>query len=449
MENNTFTELQNVAHAPSQKRKRSCLPTLLSGMILLLFAVVATVIIYPAPILRFIVSRIEAQSDIVLTFEKAYFSIGGLVLHGVSAQRQNHRDSNVDLTAKTVRIAIPSCSRPLASVSGLRGTYEIVGNKPAEKKSGNGDTAIKPNPKEQKEAKRNYLGGKKVLLLTDAEVSVIDRTPEKPFQATIQITDLDILCRFMGDGLLGAYACRGRGQVDAADLFVATNEALVRQIPLGLLAPYVPVLDDVFASGSMDIHVVDISEDSQKMLHVRIWLLPDCRIKSADEILVPAIQTALKKLDPSSQPQLRDLKGKIEKLKMSSESLRSEVDKVAQILDTLKALAPRDVREKYESYKSKYDRIKNASEEWNIKFDALLLELDKLKVGIVNDTFQHFIETRVPIEMTLHEENGEWQYDWYETVVQLIDNTYQARIAVEYQKRIQEMLDSVDRILVL
>ena len=51
--------------------------------------------------------------------------------------------------------------------------------------------------------------------------------------------------------------------------------------------------------------------------------------------------------------------------------------------------------------------------------------------------------------MELHYENGGWQCDWYEVVVRLVEKNYLAVIAAQYQQRIQEIRDAVDRADVL
>jgi nucleotide-binding universal stress UspA family protein len=220
-------------------------------------------------------------------------------------------------------------------------------------------------------------------------------------------------------------------------------------MPLGLLAPYAPALDDIFDSGSMNINIDDLTDEKQRKIRIAVTLLSDCRIKSADEILAPAIQAALQTLDQSALPDVHELKGKIERLKLSTESLRTELEGVAKIVDTLKALAPRDVREKYDKYKNQYDRAKKSYDEWDTKFAALLKDLDRVKVGIVEDTFQHFIKSGTPIEVDIQEVEGEWQFDAYETVVRLVEKNYRTILTGEYQKRIQELRDAVDKLSIL
>jgi chromosome segregation ATPase len=182
---------------------------------------------------------------------------------------------------------------------------------------------------------------------------------------------------------------------------------------------------------------------------VSITLLSDCEIKSAEKIAASAIQAALQQLDRSSLPSLPEVKGKIDKLKTDTESLRSEFDKVAQIIDSLKFLAPPDVREKYENFKSKYDRAKTDYDEWNTKYETLVRDLDRIKISIVKDTFQRFIESGVPIEIDLQEVEGQWQYDGYEVAVRLIEKHYRSILAVEFEKRIQEMHNAINRLPVL
>ena len=422
--------------APIQRRKRPFL-RLLKWLFLLLFVIFIVIFLFPAPVLRIIFSCVETQTGISITFEKAHlYLVKGptLLINGLTIKRQNHHDNNFDIKADQLEILIDSFIPSTVHISGLLGTYARIGKSTTSTKA--------------------YVS---VLTVEDAQIDFIDRTLEKPFQTTIQIEKFDATA-IPNTSLFEPYICSALGQISSAKFIVQHNNSFeagnIKQnvwlidVPLGLFASYAPILDDIFVSGSMNIQIDDISDATQKKLRVAVILLPDCQIKSADDILVPAIQTALQKLDQFSLPALHDLKGKIEKLKMSSESLRSELDKVAQIVDTLKVLVPRDVREKYEHYKSQYDRARNAYEEWNTKYTTLLQELDRVKNRIVEDTFQHFIKSGVPIELDLQEVDGAWQCDWYDIAVRLIEKTYQKQITTEYQNRIHEMLDSVDRLLI-
>jgi len=422
---------------PTKRKKRPFL-TALGVLCVLFLIVICAVLIYPAPILRYVFSRVEVQSGIILTFEKAHIYFGNgssLTLNGLAAKRHNHHVGNFDVTAERVELFMFS---GIVQVSGLRGTYERAGNVPADKNGHEG---------KENTSQTTFFSA---LTLTDVEVVFIDRTLERPFQATIRLENFVVASTGMRS-LFEPYVCIGTGQIESAEFIISLDSHKHKieftEVPLGLFAPYAPVLDDIFVSGSMNIFVDDLSDAAQKRLRVSITLLPDCTIKPANEILAPTIQAALQKLDQSSVPELRDVKTKIERLKISSESLRTELDKAAQIIDTLKVLAPREVREKYENFKSRYDRATVSYGEWNTKFETLERELDQVKVGIVNDTFQHFIITGTPIEMDLHEVDGEWQYDWYDTVVRLIEQNYQSVIAAKYQARVQEMRDAVDRLL--
>jgi DNA repair exonuclease SbcCD ATPase subunit len=218
-------------------------------------------------------------------------------------------------------------------------------------------------------------------------------------------------------------------------------------LPLGLLVPYAPVLNDIFIAGSVSVLVDDLSDEVQKKLHVCITLLPDCRIKSADEILAPAIQVALRQLDHASLSELQDAKKDIERLKLTTESVRRKVDEITQVLDKLSFLASRSVQEEYAKFKSQYDRAAADYEEWNTKLETLLLELDQVKVRLVEDTFQAFINSGVPIEVDLQEVDGEWQFDTYAVIIGLIEKNYQTIIATDYKDRIRSIRESVARLL--
>ena len=430
--------------APVNKKGCSCLAALTLLFIFLVVAVGA-ILVFPTPVLRLALPYIEAKTGMAVSFESVRIDFEGFFLNidGLAVKRQNHHASNYDLKVEKVRVPVRGLVEPsflVLSVSGLRGTYEKIGSESTEKTDNS-------EHKESTASEKTYM---KSLMLQDVQVDFIDRTLEKPFQATIQVEKF-VALKTNTVSLFEPYACLGNGQISSATLAIVRQDDRPRialsEVPFGLLSPYAPVLDDIFVSGGMNIVVDDFSNETQKKLRVNILLLPDCRIKSADEILAPAIQAALQKLDQSSIPALRDVKEKIDRLKTTSESLRTELDKVAQIVDTLKVLAPRDVREKYENFKSRYDRARASYNEWDTKFETLLRELDQVKVGIVNDTFRHFIESGTPIEIELQQVNGEWQYDWYEVVVRLIERNYQMLIATQYQRRIQEILDSVDRLL--
>jgi len=438
--------------APVKKKGCGCLLLKALGVlfVLLVVAIVAAVI-YPAPILRIAFARVEAKTGIAITFDKAHFILGdrGLVFNGLAAKRENHHTGNFDVKAQTIAIGytLSPPSVTLISLSNLRGTYERVGSDKTEKRVV-GDGAVKTDNREHKTASESL--SVKALVVTNVQIDFTDRTLEKPFRTTIQIEQF---YAFDADRpwLFEPFVCKGIGQISSADFDIRLTEQPARQqielsqVPLGLFAPYTPVLDDIFVRGSMNILMDDLSDESQKKIRAAITLLPDCEIKPANEILAPAIQMALQQLDQSSVPALHDLKRKIERLKTDSASIRAELDRVVKIIDTLKALAPRDVREKYEQIRSRYDRIV----EWDAKFETLLRELDQVKVSIVNDTFRHFAQSGIPIEVELQQVDGEWQYDGYAVVVALVEKNYQTLIDTQYRQRIQELRDAVDRLLAL
>ena len=429
--------MTNESNTPPPKKKRSIVTTL-KILILFLVVIVAAAVLLPTPILRVVCSRIEAQSGIALTFDKAYFYFQDgsfLYIKGLSIKRQNHHNSNFDLKAENVRMPamVPKDFRsPIFVVSGLRGTYEKIANAPTKNhNTRNNDVTIH------------------ALFIEDAEVDVIDRSLEVPFHTTVHVKLFNAV-HSDSPSLFAPYTCSGIGQIDTARFIVnsQTSTIEIAEVPIGLFAPYAPVLDDIFDSGSMNININDLTDASQKRLRVSVKLLQDCEMKSADAILAPAIRAALQQLDQSSIPALHDLKAKIDRLKLSSESIRKELDKIVPIIDQLKMLAPRDVREKYETFKSRYDRAVSAYDEWNGKFEVLVRDIDRIKVRIVEDTFQRFIDSGVPIEFEVLEADGEWQYDVYDTVVRLVEQNYRVFVSVEYQKRIQEMREVVDSLFV-
>ena len=420
---------------------------MLGILVVFLFVLLIAAIVFPSPILRVVFSRVEARSGISITFDRAYFYLADgsfLAVEGLALRQQNHHVHNFDLRAD--RIHMPAMfpndfSSPILYVSGLRGTYERVGSEPAEEGGHQEDTESKPFSLH-------------ALMLTNAEVNFIDRTLDKPFKATITAEEFCVIHTSRPSVFEPYYLVTALGQIDSAKLAGATNDEgeqkiELSQVPLGLFAPYAPVLDDIFVSGSVNVHIDDCTDETQKKLRVSIWLLSDCEIKSADEIIAPAIQSALQQLDQSSVLALPELKGKVERLKIFAESLRGDLDRVTQIIDTLKVLAPPNVRQEYENFRSRYDRATAAYDEWNGKFETLVRDLDKAKAGVVEDTFQHFIKSGVPIEIDLQEVEGDWQYDAYDVVVRLVENNYRTFIVPQFRQRFQEIQDAVDRLLVL
>ena len=428
----------------TRKKERPLLTTFVVLCIFLLVVIVAALVL-PAVALRYVFSRIESETGIAITFGKAYLYLADgsfLYIDGLNVKRQNHSSLNLDLQAESVRMPAMFPNdfySPVLLITGLRGMVEKVGNKPADE------------GEQKQDASTSKKYALHALMLVDAEVDFIDRTFEQPFQTTIQIEKL-ATSKTDIPSVFAPYVCLGHGYIGSAELGIISHNDRPRislaEVPLGFLAPYAPVLNDIFVSGSMIIFIDDWTDEIQKKLRVHIRLQPDCKIKPANEILVPAIQTALRQLDQSSMPELRDVGGKIERLKTSAESVRSRLDEVARIVDRLSVLAPRDVREEYEKFKSQYDKAMAAYTESNAKFETLSRELDQIKIRIVEDTFQAFIDSGVPIEIELQEINGKWQYDGYAVVVGLIEKNYRTIIATEYQRRIQEVRDSVDRLLV-
>ena len=429
----------------SQKKIKHPFLKTLGALVVFLVLLLIAAVVFPTPILRIIFSRIAAQSGITITFDRAYFYLADgsfLAIDGLALQLQNHHAYNFDLRAESLRMPamFPNdFSAPVLYVSGLRGTYERISGEPEnenEHQNGTNET----------ESKTFYIHA---LMLADAKVTFIDRTLEKPFQTTITIEEFCVVHSSRPSVLEPYSLATTRGQMDSAEFAGAINKIELSHVPLGLFAPYAPVLDDIFVSGSVNIQIDDWTDETQKKLRLNIWLLSDCEIKSADEILVPAIQTALQQLDQSSEPALPELKGKIERLKTFAESIHNDLDRIMQVMDVVKVLVPPNVRQEYDNLKSRYDRATAAYIEWNGKYETLLQDMDKMKAGVVEDTFQRFIRLGMPIEIDLQEIDGEWQYDAYDVVVRLVENNYRTLIVPQFQQRIREIQEAVDRLLVL
>ena len=433
------------ANNSTKKTKRPFLTTL-AVLFVFLFGVLIVAFVLPSMVLRHIFSRVETQTGIVITFDKAYLYLADgsfLSIEGLAIKRQNHHSMNFDLQAESVQMPamFPADFRsPVLFVRGLRGTVERVGNEP--EPTGGG---------EHREERREeaFINA---LMFDNSEINFIDRTLAQPFQTTIRINEFDVF-QVNQQSLFEPYVFRGHGQIGTAKFAIVINPDDIRQqiglaeVPFALLAPYAPVLDDIFASGSMNIQIDELSDEMQRRLRINIWLLPDCRIKSADELLAPALQAALRQLDNVAVPELQDLRQRIERLRAPAESARGRLDEVTRIIDRLNVLVPRNVRDDYERFRREYDRAMAAHDEWNVRFETLLQDLDQVKIRIVEDTFQAFIDSGAPIEIDLHEVDGEWQYDWYDVVVRLIERNYRAIIASQYQSRIQEIREAVDRLL--
>lgn len=421
--------------------------TTLGVLLVFLLVVLLVAFVLPPVVLRYTFSRIEKETGTAITFEKAYFYLADgsfLYVKGLAVKRQNHHSMNFDLHAESVRMPamIPAdFYSPVLGITGLQGTIERMGSDPV-------------NEGEQQEKTTSDTTFINILVLVDSEVEFIDRTLETPFRATVQIENF-VVGTTEEASLFTPYFCEGKGHIGSAKFEIIhhpdkLNPTIeVAGIPLAVLAPYAPVLDDVFDSGSLNIQVDDISDKTQKRVRVSLTLQPNCTIKSVNDILAPTLQTALRQLDQSSASDLQDLRGKIERLKTAAESVRGKMDEVAQIVDRLSFLAPRDVREEYEKFKSQYDKAKAGHEEWSTKLGTLEQELDYVKIRIVEDTFKTFINAGIPIEMELQEVDGKWQYDGYAVVIGLIKKNYQTVIAAQYQKRIQDIREAVERLLVL
>ena len=435
----------------TKKQKRPFLTTLGILFVFLLVLLIGAWIVPPVA-LRYVFSRIETQTGITITFDKAYLYLADgsfLYIKGLAAKRHHHPASNFDLKADWVQMPAmfpADFYSPVLLISGLRGTIERVGSDPA-------DNSERQENKEETVETAPETTPISALMLMDTEITFIDRTLGKLFETTIQIEKF-AASKTDGSALFAPYVCGGTGKISTAPFAIAyglddyKQQIELAEIPFNFLAPYAPVLDDIFASGSMRMRIDELPGETLKQLHVSIWLQPDCKIKPANEILAPTIQTALRQLDQSSVSELQDVQKKIERLKTFAESLHNEVDKHANLVGAIMSLAPRDVREKYENVKNQYDRARAAYDESNTKFETLLRELDQIKIRIIEDTFQAFINSGIPIEIDLQEVNGEWQYDGYAVVTGLIERNYQTLLTTEYQRRIQEIRDAVDRLLV-
>ena len=437
---------------PATERKRFFLIPL---VVLVLFLLVVPLVAFVVPpmALRYVFSRVETETGIAITFGKAYIYLEEgtyLYIEDIAIKRQNHHSSNVDLKMESVRMPAmfpADFYSPVLYMRGLRGTVERVASGPTKENE------------HQEEVVPNQFDVK-ALLLHDAQIDFTDRTLPKPFQATFQVEyffahDVGRPSIYERPLVFEPYVLLTKGQIATAKFRTMQAEMSpspppyieFTEVPLGLFAPYAPVLDDIFVKGSMNIAIYDQTDATRKRVHVSTLLQPDCKIKSANEILAPAIQMVLRQLDQSSLSELQDLKGKIERLKAPAESVRGKLDEIAPIIERLSFLAPREVREEYEKFKSQYDRAMAGYVEWNMKFETLLRELDQVKIRIIESTFQAFIDSGTPIEIELQEVDGEWQYDAYEVVSGLIERNYRTIITAEYQIRVQEIRTAVDRLL--
>jgi len=436
----------------SAKMKRPFLTTL-SVLIVFLLLVLIGALVLPPVVLRHVFSRVEADTGIAITFDKAYFYLADgsyLYVSGLTIKRKNHRSGNLDLEVESIRMPAmfpADFTSPVLYVDGLRGTIERVSSEPAKDGKDNEETAS-----------QNF--DITALLVRDAQIDFIDQTLDKPFRTTLQLDFF--FAHLVGQPsiyerplLFEPYVYLTEGQIETAKfrtLQVEMQPTLppyleLTEVPFGLFAPYAPVLDDIFVRGSMNIEVHDLTDETHKRVHVKIWLQQDCRIKSANEILAPAIRMALQRSDQSAMPELQDVQRKIERLKTQAEPVRAELDRVTRVLDSLRVLAPRNVQEEYDKIKSQYDKAMWDYDEWNVKFETLGQDLDRAKNRIVADTFQAFIDSGVPIEVEVLEVDGEWQYDGYAVVVGLVERNYQVILAGEFQRRFQEIRDAVDRLL--
>ena len=424
------------------------------GLCIVLLIIFVSALVYPAPIFRMVFERIENQTDIAITFDRVYFSYdiekepadalrrGRMTFKGLNVKRQDHPVFNFNLTAETVQFAFLPFRYRHSTVSGLRGIVEKTGERPM-------------NHHTEPEMNNDLMQTFRLRFLEDVEIDFIDRTLAKPFQMTIQIVTASMSQNEANTvSLFAPYVFSGFGQIDSANFVIAREglppdnfeqQAKITEIPIALFAPYAPVLDDVFAAGTMNMGIEDLSDATQKKIRLAITLLPDCRIKPANEILAPALQIALQNLDSDVLPALLELQNRVVRLRNNSEAIRAELERVTEILDVLRVLAPRDVRERYDNFRARYDRAKTNYEEWNSRVESLVWELDGIKVRVIEETFQRFIETGDPIVMEVYETDGDWQFDAYGMLVHLIESNYRV-LVLEFRQHLREVLNAVDRL---
>ncbi|MCL2005901.1 MAG: hypothetical protein FWG73_07015 [Planctomycetaceae bacterium] len=427
-------------------------------LLLALIAAGIAILAQPAPIFRMLFDRVETQTGISITFDRVYILYdlqkepadalrrGRLTFKGLALKRQNHPVINFDLTAETVRFSFLPYRYRHTTVSGLRGTIEKTGSRRDAELSG-----------AESILESDWMDTFRLSRFEDIEVECIDRTLAEPFHTTVRL-EFGWISTIGNNttSLLAPYVMEIHGQIDSAPFFIAHNypkeqvnilqNARIGRIPIALFAPYAPILDDIFAAGTMNIDANDLSDASQKKLRLTITLQPDCRIKPADALLSPTIQTALQDLDDSVLPDLLVLQERVARLRRNTESIRADLDRVSGIIEALRVLAPRDVRQQYDRFRVQYDRAVADYDEWNGRVETLVLELDRIKIRVIEDTFERFIESGNPIVIELQELDGDWVFDANEAVIRLLEDNYRIMV-LELQEHIREVRRAVERLL--
>lgn len=223
--------------------------------ILLLLILTVTIVnaFFFESLLRYSIRNTESRTKISVDFDKASGSLwtGKVKLDNIAVRRLKHPTSQFDLKGKTVELDLSvikmlrwSFVFESVNISGFEGTWEQVGK----------SVQLKP--------RRNFRIER--LTMDAVQFEFIDRTQEKPFQATLVIDSMESTPLRSNMAMFDLmFRSRAKGTVNKLPFVVDSEKGKhyfrMEQVPIRLFSPYIGVLD-WFETGNVDILIEDAFE---------------------------------------------------------------------------------------------------------------------------------------------------------------------------------------------
>lgn len=230
--------------------------------VLLFLLVLVTVVnaFFFESILRYSLRNAESRTKISVDFDKASGSLwtGRVKLDNVVIRRPKHSISQFDLKGETVELDL-SVTKLLrwsfvfesVRISGFEGKWEQVGK----------SVQLKP--------RRNFRIDR--LTMEDIRFDYVDRTAEKPFQATLVLDSLESAPLRSNLAMFDVlFRTKAAGNVNGIPFVIDSEKGKhffrMNDVPIRLFSPYVGLFE-WFDSGNVDILVENRFEEKNVTMH--------------------------------------------------------------------------------------------------------------------------------------------------------------------------------------
>ncbi|MDR3234783.1 MAG: hypothetical protein LBT46_14170 [Planctomycetaceae bacterium] len=380
---------------PLFHRKRTWL-ILLMPMLFLVPMLFFTWGYFDAPILRYFLRSLERTTGISVTFSEIQRSSHGLVFKNCRFQRKNHPVSNFDIEAKEINLnlriiqyLIATDKRKALVINDLQGIYEQAGK-----------------------AEKQTLSDLEfdLLALSNVKIRFTDRTIEKPFEADLFLSGLEIVPFRSSEPLLSILRSKGSGKFNESPLqfdFVENRAFGMTDIPVNLFASYVPLMD-CFETGTVTFQMTNLSEENNIKLRLIIMLQQGCTVKEPEALRIAANRFG-------SESALRQLR-KIDDTRLNDMLARWEI--IKPFLDSHNPLVRLAIRKILQTIKEKY----------NLDIAELKSKLDNIQERVLTAVLNHFLRSGRMLEFDVRIIENELVFDLDKSFNEMLEKTYQEEL---------------------